>query len=265
MTILQKILDYKETLIPSLLEKEPKFNVTPKSRPSLYDELRKSDTLQIIAEMKRASPSKGDIAEGANPVEQAKKYEKAGATCISVLTEDKFFKGSFEDLANIANQVDIPLLNKDFIIHEVQIDYAKAAGASVILLIVAALDDKRLKQFYDYATNLGLDVLVEVHNAEELERALAIQPKIIGVNNRNLKTFEVDLAQTEELAEKLNKIEDIAFISESGIWADSDAQRVANVGARGILVGESLMRSGQVEDTLKSFKVKLPTNKKAVK
>lgn len=259
MTILKTILDHKATLLPAMKETAPKFDVTPKKRPSLYDVLRKSDTLQIISEMKRASPSKGLIAEGANPVEQAKKYENAGAACISVLTEEKFFKGSFEDLANIANTVDIPLLCKDFVIDPIQIDYAKAAGASVVLLIVAALNDEQLKSLYDYATSLELDVLVEVHNAEELERALAIQPKIIGVNNRDLKTFNVDLIQTEQLAERINTIEDIAFISESGIWTAEDAARVAKVGARAVLVGESLMRSGTVEETLKSFQVTLPS------
>lgn len=265
MTILQTIIDHKKTILPDLLATKPSFQVTPKKRPSLYDELQKSNTLQIISEMKRASPSKGIINEGADPVEQAKKYAAAGATCISVLTEEKYFKGSFEDLAQIANNVDIPLLNKDFVIHEVQIDYAKAAGASVILLIVAALSDEQLKSLYDYATNLELDVLVEVHNDEELDRALAIQPKIIGVNNRDLKTFEVDLAQTEKLAEKINAIEGIAFISESGIWNAEDATRVAKAGARGILVGESLMRSGTVEDTLQSLKVELPFSVKEVK
>lgn len=255
MTILQTILDHKETLLPTLLANEPKFEVQYKARPSLYDVLRKSDSLQVISEMKRASPSKGLIAEGANPVEQAKKYENAGAACISVLTEEKFFKGSFHDLTDIANNVDIPILNKDFIIHEVQIDYAKAAGASVILLIVAALSDEKLKAFYTYASILGLDVLVEVHNEEELDRALKIQPKIIGVNNRDLKTFNVDLAQTEKLAQKINAYEDIAFISESGIWNRDDAIRVSEVGARGVLVGESLMRSGNVEEALTSLQV----------
>ncbi len=259
MTILQTILDHKETLLPSLLANEPSFKVIPKSRTSLYEVLRKSETLQVISEMKRASPSKGLIAEGANPVEQAKKYADAGAACISVLTEEKFFKGSFEDLVDIANTVDIPLLNKDFIIHEVQIDYAKVAGASVILLIVAALSDKKLKAFYEYANALGLDVLVEVHNEEELDRALALHPKIIGVNNRNLNTFEVDLAQTEKLAKKITSYGDIAFISESGIWNEDDAKRVANVGARGVLVGESLMRSGNVEEALSALQVSLPT------
>lgn len=261
MTILQTIIDYKKTLLPSLLEKKPVFNVAQKKRPSLYEVLRKADQLQIISEMKRASPSKGIINDKVDPVAQAVAYENAGAACISVLTEDKFFKGSFEDLVQIANKVDIPILNKDFIIHEVQIDYAKASGASVILLIVSALDDEQLSSLYDYATKEGLDVLVEVHNEDELERALKIHPKIIGVNNRDLKTFHVDLVQTEKLAERILQFEDIVFISESGIWNEKDAQRVANAGARAILVGESLMRSEHVEDALRSFQVPLPTTK----
>lgn len=265
MTILQTILDHKASLIPSLLTKEPTFDVVRKSRPSLYDTLRKADTLQVISEMKRASPSKGLINDDANSIEQAKKYEQAGAACISVLTEEKFFKGSFQDLVDIANHVDIPILNKDFIIHEVQIDYAKAAGASVILLIVAALSDEKLKAFYTYASVLGLDVLVEVHNEEELERALDIRPKIIGVNNRNLKTFSVDLIQTERLADKINAHEEIAFISESGIWNVADAERVAKAGARGVLVGESLMVSGDVEQALSALQVPLPSLVKDVK
>lgn len=265
MTILQKILDHKATLIPSLLAEDPTFEVQHKSRASLYETLRKADTLQVISEMKRASPSKGPINEGANPIEQARKYEQAGAACISVLTEEKFFKGSFQDLTAIANIVDIPILNKDFIIHEVQIDYAKAAGASVILLIVAALTDEKLKSFHTYASGLNLDVLVEVHNEEELDRALAIHPKIIGVNNRNLKTFDVDLSQTERLARKINVHEDIAFISESGIWNVEDAKRVAKAGARGVLVGESLMVSGNVEHALSALQVPLSNLMKGVK
>jgi len=265
MTILQKILDHKATLIPTLLAEEPTFEVKQKSRPSLYETLRKSETLQVISEMKRASPSKGIINDGADPIEQAKRYEKAGAACISVLTEEKFFKGSYQDLVDVANNVDIPVLNKDFIVHEVQIDYAKAAGASVILLIVAALSDEKLKAFYTYASVLGLDVLVEVHNEEELDRALAIHPKIIGVNNRDLKTFKLDLIQTEKLAGKISSHEDIVFISESGIWDANDAKRVAAAGARGVLVGESLMVSANVEEALVSLKVPLPSLVKDVK
>ena len=206
--------------------------------------------------MKRASPSKGDIATHIEPVEQATQYEKAGAACISVLTETKYFKGCYADLNAVANAVNIPVLCKDFIIDEVQIDYAKAAGASVILLIVAALTDEVLTRLHGYAHAHELEVLVEVHDLEELDRALAIDARIIGVNNRNLKTFEVDLKQTETIARAFNR-DDIAFISESGIWNEQDATLVASYGAKAVLVGESLMRSGNVVSDLQSLQIEL--------
>lgn len=254
MTILDKIITQKKIELPELLAQAPCFTVVEKQRPSLYETLIHTDKLQIIAEMKRASPSKGDIATHIEPVEQALQYEAAGAACISVLTEHAFFKGSFADLNQVVNAVSIPVLCKDFMIHPVQIDYAKEAGATVILLIVAALTDEELASLFTYATNLGLEVLVEVHDVEELERALNIDVKIIGVNNRNLKTFAVDLAQTEEIAKHF-KAEGVAFISESGIWNADDAMRVANAGAKGVLVGESLMRSGDVVSDLKSLQI----------
>lgn len=256
MTILDDILAFKKTELPALHAAPPSFQTIAKQRPSLYDALIAAQKLQVIAEMKRASPSKGDIAVGTNPVEQALAYERAGAACISVLCETKYFKGSYNDLNAVANAVDVAVLCKDFIIEEIQIDYAKAAGASVILLIVAALTDEQLARLHDYATAQQLEVLVEVHDEEELARALQIDARIIGVNNRNLKTFELDLVQTETIARKFAR-NDIAFISESGIWDEHDAARVANAGAKGVLVGESLMRSGDVETALRSLQIAL--------
>lgn len=256
MTILDKIIAQKKTELPGLKATPPQFTGALKVRPSLYETLINAKTLQVISEMKRASPSKGDIAIDIEPVEQASRYERAGAACISVLTEQAFFKGSFADLHAVAQAVNIPVLCKDFMIDSVQIDYAKAAGASVILLIVAALTDEELSSLYAYATAQNLEVLVEVHDTEELARALKIDAKIIGVNNRNLKTFELDLAHTEEIAKSVNHPE-IAFISESGIWNADDAARVASYGAMGVLVGESLMRSGEVEAALQSLQVPL--------
>lgn len=255
MTILQQIIEHKKTELSSLIQGVPAFQPTV-ARPSLYKRLLNTDHLQVIAEMKRASPSKGVIATHIDPTIQAKIYEKAGAACISVLTESKFFKGSFTDLNAIAQHVSIPVLCKDFIIHKIQIDYAKAAGASVILLIVAALNDEDLLLLHSYASKLGLEVLVEVHDVDELKRALQINAKIIGVNNRNLKTFEVDLSQTEVIAQQLNR-DDIAFISESGIWNRNDAKRVAKAGAKAVLVGESLMRSENVITDLQSLQISL--------
>ena len=258
MTILDKIIAQKKSELPGLLAKNPVFQPIVKIRPSLYETLTTATTLQIISEMKRASPSKGDIATHIDPVEQALKYEEAGAACISVLTESAFFKGSFEDLNAVANAVQIPVLCKDFIIHEVQIDYAKAAGASVVLLIVAALSEEQLHALYTYATSQQLEVLVEVHDVEELQRALLIGAKIIGVNNRNLKTFDVSLQKTVEIAAQLPPTP-IAFISESGIWSVEDAQFVANARAKAVLVGESLMRSDDVKNSLQSLKIDITT------
>lgn len=261
MTILHDIIEHKKTELPTLRAIPPNFETIVKKRPSLFETLIHAQKLQVIAEMKRASPSKGDIAAHVDPVEQALQYEEAGAACISVLCETKYFKGSYADLNAVANEVDVAVLCKDFIIEEVQIDYAKSAGASVILLIVAALTDEQLARLHSYASSLNLEVLVEVHDEEELARALQTEAKIIGVNNRNLKTFELDLVQTETIARKFSR-EDIAFISESGIWTEEDATRVANAGAKGILVGESLMRSGNIRAQLQAFQIPLKVGDK---
>ncbi|MFJ7935357.1 indole-3-glycerol phosphate synthase TrpC [Sporosarcina sp. NPDC096371] len=255
MTILDEILQEKRREVEQLLAQQAVQQEKRPSRPSLFDRLYQSERLQVIAEMKRASPSKGLIAEGAEPVTQAMIYDEAGAACISVLTDAPFFKGSFEDLAAVANAVSTPLLCKDFMIHTVQIDRAKNAGASVILLIVAALTDEELTELYAYAVVAGLEVLVEVHDAEELKRALAIDAKLIGVNNRDLRTFEVDLQRTEEIAALFPFHEKRVLISESGIWQTKDALRVSKAGASAVLVGESLMRSESVTTAIQSLQV----------
>lgn len=256
MTILDDILCVKRLEVKQLLMEEHSVSrETISSRPSLFHLLRTSSKLEVIAEMKRASPSKGMIASEKDPVEQAKIYEKAGAACISVLTDETFFKGSITDLEAVANVVKTPLLCKDFIIHEVQIDRAKRAGASVILLIVAALEDDQLLRLHRYAASIGLEVLVEVHDVNELERALVIDARIIGVNNRDLRTFTVDLAKTEELAKRFPFHEDRVFISESGIRDSVDAKRVTATGAAAVLVGETLMRSMDAEAAITSLQI----------
>lgn len=258
MTILEKILLEKKSEVARLLVENIEVKKEVKDRPSLFEKLVNANHLHVIAEMKRASPSKGLIAEGADPVAQAMAYEKAGAACISVLTDTPFFKGSFDDLAAVADVVETPLLCKDFIIDKVQIDKAKAAGASVVLLIAAALHDDELLEFHTYAVTAGLEVLVEVHDVDELERALKVDAKLIGVNNRDLRTFEVDLGQTEEIAAVFPFGEERVLISESGITGQSDAERVSTAGACAILVGESLMRSGTVGEAIASMQVGLP-------
>lgn len=204
----------------------------------------------LIAEVKKASPSKGVICENFDPVRIAKEYEAAGASCLSVLTDEKFFQGSLDYLREIRAAVKLPLLRKDFIIDERQILEAIEWGADAILLIVAILDDARLKKFYDLANEAGLAVLVEVHDGAELDRAMAIGAKLIGVNNRDLKTFKVDLATTERLAQKLFAADKAGqtrlLVGESGIETCGDVQRLKRSGAGAILVGESLMRTGQI-------------------
>lgn len=257
MTILDDILKVKYEEVQKMQSERLTVD-RDVERPSLFERLKNAQHLQVIAEMKRASPSKGMIKEGANPVQQARAYEQAGAACISVLTDEQFFKGSLDDLKAVAKAVQTPLLCKDFIVDEKQIDRAKIAGASVVLLIVAALDDETLKRLHVYAESLGLEILVEVHDVVELGRALQIDAKLIGVNNRDLKTFTVDLKRTEEIAAVFPFDDNRVLISESGIVDDLDAKQVANVGARAILVGESLMRSDSVIHALQALQVQLP-------
>lgn len=258
MTILNKILEEKYREIEKLKE-TPVKKKREVMRPSLFQKLQSTEHLQVIAEIKRASPSKGTIYEGEklNPVNQALTYEEAGAACISVLTDTPFFKGSFHDLQEVAEAVDLPVLCKDFIVDEIQIDRAKAAGASVILLIVAALDDATLERLYAYAVSLRLEILVEVHGVEELARALRIGAKIIGVNNRDLKTFTMDLSRTKEVAAAFPFDENHVLISESGILGEEDAREVSEFGVSGILVGEFLMRSNSVKTAIQAMQIPL--------
>lgn len=203
----------------------------------------------LIAEVKKASPSAGIIRADFDPVEIAKSYEAAGASCLSVLTDERFFQGSLGYLKAIREAVDLPLLRKDFTIDERQIREAIDAGADAILLIVAILDDARLRHFHQLADEAGIAALVEVHDEAELERALTAGARLIGVNNRDLKTFEVDLATTERLAAKLEPRKSGAshlLVAESGIHTHEDVVRLRTCGADAILVGESLMRHADI-------------------
>ncbi|KIL45495.1 indole-3-glycerol phosphate synthase TrpC [Jeotgalibacillus soli] len=262
-TILSKIIDEKHKEVeaikqdPSLLLKREGTIHVPKN---LYTLLQENHRLGIIAEIKRASPSKGMINAEVNPVEQAKLYQSHGASAISVLTDEPFFKGTMDDLTAVAEEVHVPVLCKDFIIDPIQILRAKKAGASIILLIVAALDQETLQSLFDYANELDLEVLVEVHDEEELKRALNIGAVIIGVNNRNLKTFEVDLATSERLAKKM-PLDRVHFISESGFSTSADAAYAVKSGAKGILVGETLMKAADVGAALDQLRVPLASEK----
>ncbi|MEY4917007.1 MAG: hypothetical protein RL616_920 [Verrucomicrobiota bacterium] len=207
--------------------------------------LRSASRIALIAEVKKASPSMGVICPNFDPLRIAKEYEAAGASCLSVLTDEKFFQGSLDYLRQIRAAVKIPLLRKDFIIDERQILEAIEWGADAILLIVAILTDAQLEKFHTLAVEAGLAVLVEVHDEEELERALKISPALLGVNNRNLKTFKVDLATTEQLASRITQ-SGALLVAESGIHTRADVEQVQKCGAGAILVGESLVKQGDI-------------------
>jgi indole-3-glycerol phosphate synthase len=247
-TILDRIIHEKRKEVQKLRE-ENQIKVESKLKRSLIQKLQRADEIVIISEFKRASPSKGMINNGVEPAEQAVCYEQAGASAISVLTDSTFFKGSFSDLKAVREVVNLPILCKDFMIDSSQIDMAAKNGADIILLIVAALDDDTLGKLYQYAIDQDLEVLVEVHNQAELVRALKLGAQLIGVNNRDLKTFNVSLEVTETLAKSV-KDAGAFLISESGIHQKEDVERVRNAGANGILVGEALMKS---PDLVKSF------------
>jgi indole-3-glycerol phosphate synthase len=204
----------------------------------------------LIAEVKKASPSAGLICPNFDPVRIARAYEAAGASCLSVLTDEKFFQGSLSYLKQIRQAVGLPLLRKDFIIDPRQILEAIEGGADAILLIVAILSDAELCQFQSLAQEAGIAALVEVHDEVELERALAVGAHLIGVNNRDLKSFKVDLGTTERLAgvlQRSGRSEAVLLVAESGIHSRADVLRLSQAGARAILVGESLMRDGDIQ------------------
>ena len=200
----------------------------------------------LIAEVKMASPSKGIIRADFDPVAIAKAYEAGGANCLSVLTDEKFFQGSFENLQLVRSAVQLPLLCKEFIIYPYQIYLARSRGADAVLLIAAILSDKDLRYFLKIIEGLGMAALVEVHTLEEMDRVLALDGvQLIGVNNRNLQTFTVDLQTTEDLfAQRREQLTqgDITLVSESGIYELADLQRLQQAGARAVLVGESLVK-----------------------
>ncbi|WP_050184289.1 indole-3-glycerol phosphate synthase TrpC [Domibacillus robiginosus] len=254
-TILDKIIDKKREEV-SLL-KAAGLNYTADRKPvSFYERIAASQTMALIAEVKRASPSKGDINIGVDPVQQASIYAENGADAVSVLTDTPFFKGTMNDLEAVKANIDIPVLNKDFIIDPIQIDRAFASGGDIILLIAAALNDEEMNHLYVHAKEKALDVLVEVHDEAEMERALRLGANLIGINNRNLKTFDIDLAVTERLLRSYGQ-ENAFFVSESGIQTADDALRMKEAGARALLVGETLMRAGNVGEAVRSLKVGL--------
>ncbi len=250
--ILEEIVWYKEREIPPMRDKMPldklKKRVEVMAPPlDFLGALKQGKTRPaLIAEVKKASPSKGVIRADFDAVEIAKAYQRGGASCLSVLTDSKFFQGSFENLAAVRQAVDLPLLCKEFVIYPYQIYYARAHGADAVLLIAAILEDSDLQYFLKIIKVLGMTALIEVHTAEEFARVLKLTGvKLIGINNRDLTNFKVDLQTTQTLIEsrKQELIDrEILIVSESGLHTPQDLQIVADAGVDAVLIGESLVK-----------------------
>lgn len=250
--ILEEIVWHKEKEVDRLRERLPLLELRKQVRdlPPPKDFLaaitQGKTQPALIAEVKKASPSKGVIREDFDPVVIAQAYAKGGASCLSVLTDAKFFQGSFENLALVRQTVDLPLLCKEFILYPYQIYLARSKGADGVLLIAAILNDRDLTYFVKIAQSLGVTPLIEVHSLAELDRVLAIEGvTLVGINNRNLETFEVDLNTTSHLlAARRDKIQErgIKIISESGLHTREDLEFVQQAGADGVLIGESLVK-----------------------
>lgn len=212
---------------------------------------KRPQNLSLIAEVKKASPSKGLIREDFDPAFLAQCYEAGGASCLSILTDNPSFQGHESHFQAARNAVTLPCIRKEFLVDTWQVTESRALGADAILVIMAMIDDALAEDLIDAAHHYGMDALVEVHDAEEMDRALKLQSKLIGINNRNLRDFIVDLKTTEILADKVSN--DHVLVAESGIFTPFDVQRLALTGASAMLVGESLMRQGDVTEATKNL------------
>jgi indole-3-glycerol phosphate synthase len=259
MSVLQEIVARKRERLESAKLSVPPERIledayVKRSRATRHRllEALKPDAVNIIAEFKRKSPSKGVIRADVDAASLARSYEAGGAVAISVLTEEDYFSGSLDDLEEVKSSVQLPVLRKDFLFDEYQIYESAAAGADAILLIVASLKDTQLSDLRCLAEDeLGMDALVEVHDEHEMERALAIGAGLIGVNNRNLHTFEVSLETSLRLVTNVRR--DLTLISESGLHQAKDLAMLQAVGYRGFLIGESLMRAEDPEEALRNL------------
>ena len=235
-----------------------KLNLALPRPPSFAKALRRSDgTLAVISEIKRKSPSAGDIKAGASALEQAERYRLAGADALSILTDEYYFGGTLKDLRQVTDQFRLtppatPCLRKDFMVHPIQVLEARENGASAILIIVRALDDEEIKVLHAASKAAGLDALFEVHHETEIERAVRHGAEIIGVNNRDLAIFKTDLALSERLIPVFPS--SVTAVSESGINTQADAARARKAGAHAVLVGESLMRSPDPQSLVRQFR-----------
>lgn len=252
-TILDEIMTFHRENLPKIMRDVPLADlralVSVVPPPLDFFAALKKPGVSLIAECKKASPSKGLMVPNYDPIRLAKTYAKAGASAISVLTDGRHFQGSLADLRDVKEAVSslqspIPVLRKDFIFHPYQVYEARAAGADALLLIAAVLSDGDLAKLLKLTHKLGMNALIEVHTEEELARVLPLQPRIVGVNNRNLQTFEVDFANTARLREKIPA--EIVVVGESGLKTAVDVQTMAHIGVDAILVGETLVKSKDV-------------------
>lgn len=247
-TALDRIIDYKQDEVAALKRERSEqdfLNLTsdqsaPRGFAARLSEIAASDENALICEMKRKSPSAGDILPGADPRDIAAQYESGGAACLSVLTDGPSFGGSLADFRAIRSAVSLPMLRKDFMIDTIQVAEARAHGADAVLVILSCTDDALARDLIQAALDLGMDALIETHDAEEIERALRLPSPLIGINNRDLKIMQTDLATSERLSTLIPS--DRQFVSESGISEAADIARLRKIGARRFLIGESLMK-----------------------
>lgn len=258
-TILDKILAHKveetvalkQRLSEAHLKRKVEVSADAERAPRDFAAALHHETVALIAEVKKASPSKGVLVADFDPVSIGRTYAKNGAAAVSVLTDERFFQGQIGYLAAVRAEVPLPVLRKDFLIDEYQIYYSRAMLADAVLLIVAALDDAQLRDLHSLAQELGMAVLVEVHDEAELDRALKIGASLIGVNNRNLHTFAVDLETTARLAQRTPP--DVLLVAESGISSVDDVRRMGELGAHAVLVGEGLVTAPDMAGMVRAF------------
>ena len=251
--MLDEILQRTMADLPVLRERESEFAAAASRMPDPigFEVALQAAGLGVIAEVKKRSPSRGMIDADLNPVTQAKAYEAGGAVAVSVLTEPHFFSGSVGDLIAVKDRIDLPVLRKDFVVDPVQVIQARAIGADAILLIMACLTDRQATDLLEEAATWKLDVLVEAHTVEEARRAIDCGARIVGINNRDLSSFEVDLAMAERIAPLLPA--DVRSVAESGIWTIDDARRMRAAGYDAVLVGEALVRADDPGALIKAF------------
>ncbi|MCC5600803.1 indole-3-glycerol phosphate synthase TrpC [Nostoc favosum] len=261
--ILEEIVLHKRQEVAQMQQELPltslrqQLNAAPTVRNFLNALQENPNQPSLIAEVKKASPSRGIIRADFDPVAVAQAYERGGAACLSVLTDHKFFQGSFDNLRSVRLQVALPLLCKEFIIDRYQIYLARTAGADAVLLIAAILSDQELQAFLQLIHDLGMNALVEVHTLAELDRVLKLDNlSLVGINNRNLEDFTLDLKTTQQLlAQRQQQLQslDITVVSESGLYTPADLSLVAEAGARAVLIGESLVKQSDVEQAVRSL------------